>query len=64
MEKTFYKLLGGKEERTIWQLKEAEEEGGDRKREKKNEIQEITLEEMGKQWKKLKMEKAPGDDGL
>lgn len=53
-------LLGGKEERIVWQLEEREDES----EEVEEEIQDISHEELVRQWKKLKMEKAPGEDGI
>lgn len=57
-------LLGGKEERIVWQLEEREDETGEAEGEKEEGIQDITHEELLRQWKKLKMEKAPGKDGI
>lgn len=58
--KHFMELLGGKEERIVWQLEEREDES----EEVEEEIQNISHEELVRQWKKPKMEKAPGEDGI
>lgn len=58
--KHFMELLGGKEERIVRQIKNREDE----LEEGEEEAQDISQEELVKQWKKLKMGKAPGEDGI
>lgn len=58
-------LLGGKEEESVWQPEGEEERGeGEKKEERDEGLTELTDEELATQWRKLKLRKAPREDGI
>lgn len=62
--KHFMGLLGGKERRIVWQPEEEGAVKGKAEEGKEEETRDLAQEELIKQWERLKLEKAPGEDRI
>jgi len=60
----FIELLGGTKERVVLEEEKEKKEAENKRERSEKEKEEITKEELVKQLRKLKKEKAPGENGI